>query len=210
MTDAVYATRRDVYTYALARGSLANPGRIVASSTAATDALELAEHGFESGDAVTVRALEGGTLSAPLVDGTLYYVLRLTDSTFKLAATSGGSPINLSTDGAEMVVSTDLPFEEVLEYYSRFVEPFLPAHVVPMTAPYPKTVVGIVAQLAARRLQLIAGVSSESMKELELAAGAQLERWAKGIPLRDPKATASANLAVSATLGSSSDQGTIP
>jgi hypothetical protein len=35
------------------------------------------------------------------------------------------------------------------------------------------------------------------MTEAELAAKAQLERWAKGVPLRDARATASANLAYS-------------
>ncbi len=210
-----YATRRDVFRYGLARGTIAGEGRLVASSVASTNILELEGHGFETDDEVLVRAIEGGTLSAPLVAGTTYYVIRLTDSTFQLAATAAGSAIDLTTNGVTMLVSIALPFAEILEFYSRFVDAFLPAHLVPLEAPYPVTVVALVAELAAKRLQLIAGVSSVAMTETELAAKAQLERWAKGIPLRDSAATASANLAVTSTLGDTADprgwgSGTLP
>jgi len=163
VTAAVYATRRDVFTYGAPRGSLGNPARAVASSLASTDTIELSEHGFVTDDAVTVRAFEGGTLSAPLVSGTTYYVIRVSDSEFKLSATAGGVAIDLTSDGVSMAVASDLPFDEVLEFYSRFVDPFIPAHLVPLTAPYPKVVVGIVAQLAGKRLQILSGVSSASM-----------------------------------------------
>lgn len=210
-----YATRRDVYRYGLARGALGNPGREVASSTASTDLLELDGHGFETGDEVLVRAIEGGTLSAPLVAGTTYYVIRVSDSTFKLSATSNGGPIDLTSNGSTMVVTVDLPFDDILEFYSRFVDAFLPAHIVPLTAPYPITVVALVAELAAKKLQLISGQSSVTMTEIELAAKAQLQRWALGIPLRDAMATPSANLAIVTTLGDSADprgwgSGTLP
>lgn len=191
-----YATRRDVYTYGLARGTVASEGRLVASSLASTDTLELEGHGFETDDAILVRAIDGGTLSAPLVEGTTYYAIRLTDSTFQLAATAGGAAIGLTSNGVSMLASIALPFDEILEFYSRFVDAFLPAHLVPLSAPYPVTAVAIVAELSAKRLQLISGTRSESMTEIEVAAKAQLERWAKGIPLRDASATASANLAV--------------
>ncbi len=194
-----YATKRDVFTYGLARGTVASEGRLVSSSTATTDVLILEGHGFETGDALLLRAVESGTLSAPLVEGTTYYAVRLTDSTFKLSATADGAAINLTSDGVSMLVSIALPFDEILEFYSRFVDAFLPAHLVPLESPYPVTVVAIVAELAAKRLQLLSGARSESMTEIEVAAKAQLERWAKGIPLRDATATASANLAVVTT-----------
>ncbi len=76
---------------------------------------------------------------------------------------------------------------------------------MPLTAPYPVTVVAIVAELAAKKLQQISGVTSVSVNEAEVAAKAQLQRWAKGIPLRDAAATAPTNLAVRATLGTVSD-----
>lgn len=184
-----YAARSDVYKYGLPRGSLGNPGRLVASSLAATSTIELIEHGFELNDAVTLRATDGGVLSSPLVAGAVYYVIPITDSTFQLAATSGGSAITLTTDGVSMVVCIDLPFDDLLEYYSRFADGFLPAHAVPLASPYPITIVAIVAELTAAKLQILSGIVSESMHLAELSAKAKLERFAAGIPVRDVAVT---------------------
>jgi hypothetical protein len=192
-----YATRADLYRYGLPRGLLANPARLCASAEDSTDTFELDNHGFETDDQLLFRPEEGGELPAPLVLGTTYYAIRVTDSTFKVAAAAAGSAINLTTDGVSVLVAIALPITEVLEFYSRFADAFLPAHLVPLKSPYPITVTALVAELAAKRLLLIAGQSSQSMTEIELSAKAQLERWAKGIPLRDSRATASANLAVS-------------
>ncbi len=195
-----YATARDLYTYALRRGVLVNDGRLCASAVASTDTLELDGHLFETDDAVTLRVTDGGTMPAPLVAGTVYYVIRLTDATFKLAATAGGTAINLSIDGVNVVVKAELPIAELLEAYSRFVDDFIPAHLVPMTAPYPVTVVRIVCELTAAKLLSLSGQASTTMAETELAAKAQLERWAKGLPIRDASASPSASGAVSSSL----------
>lgn len=191
-----YAARSDVYKYGLPRGALGNPGRIVESSLAATSTIELAEHGFALNDAVTFRVTQGGVLSAPLAPGAVYYAIPVTDSTFQVAATSDGSAITLTTNGVSMIVSADLPFDEVLEFFSRFADGFLPAHVVPLPAPYPVTVVAIVAELAAKKLQILSGLTSDSMRETELAAKAQLERWAATLPVRDAQGAQPANLSV--------------
>ncbi len=198
-----YATARDLYTYGLRRGVLVNPGREVSSSIAATDVLTLDGHLFETDDQVTVRAVEGAAdavLSAPLVAGTVYYVIRLTDSTFSLAATAGGAAINITSTGSSMMVKAELPVGDLLEAYSRFVDDFIPAHLVPLESPYPVTVVRIVCELAAAKLLSLSGQSSVSMTEAEVGAKAQLERWAKGMPIRDASATASANLAITSPL----------
>ncbi|OFX05632.1 MAG: hypothetical protein A3E78_14510 [Alphaproteobacteria bacterium RIFCSPHIGHO2_12_FULL_63_12] len=200
-----YATRRDLYRYGLPRGTLSSEGREVSSSVASTNVLTLTDHGFETDDEVLVRALEDGTLSAPLVAGTTYYAIRLTADTFSLATAAAGSAIDLTTNGTTMWISTELPFDDVLEFYSRFVDAFIPAHLVPLESPCPVTVVALVAELAAKKLQLLAGVSSVVMTELELAAKAQLERWAKGLPLRDAAVTTSASKAISSTLSSVAD-----
>lgn len=206
MTADVYAVRKDVYRYGLARGTLGAAGRQVESCLAATNTLTLDGHGFETDDQIVLRAIEGGTLSDPLVAGTTYYAIRVNDSTFQLAATAGGSAIDLTTDGDGMNVAIALPFDEVLEFYSRFVDGVLPAHMVPLKAPYPITVVAHVATLAAKRLQILAGHSSASMTELELSAKAQLERWAAGVPVRDARITvAPANVALTDTLATSGD-----
>ena len=49
---------------------------------------------------VTLLWTDGGVLSAPLVAGTVYYAIPLTDSTFQVAVAPGtGIPIDLTTDG---------------------------------------------------------------------------------------------------------------
>jgi hypothetical protein len=201
-----YATRRDLYRYGLPRGALAMPGRVVESSLASSDTLTLDGHGLETGEAVLVRAVDGGTLSAPLAEGTTYYVIRVTDSTFKLAASEGGAAINLTTNGDQMMVAAELPVDDVLELYSRWLDDLLPAHAVPLTEPYPVIVVATVAELAAKKLLDLSGQQSGIIDAAEIAAKAKLERWAKGLPVRDARVTNSAtNCAVKSTLSGSTD-----
>jgi hypothetical protein len=192
-----YAVRADVYKYGLPRGVLANPGRLCASAVASTNAFELDLHGFETDDDILFRAEAGGTLPAPIVAAQTYKAIRVSETLFKAAATAGGSAIDLTTDGEAVVVATPLPFDDVLEFYSRFADAFLPAHLVPLTPPYPVTVVALVSELSAKKLLLLSGQSSVNLGEAELAAKAQLERWASGIPLRDSHATSGASIAYS-------------
>lgn len=197
-----YATRRHLYTYGLPRGSLGSaPSRVVASSVAATDVLQLDGHGLEDGDKVLLRAIDGGILSSPLVEGTAVYAIRLDDSRFKVAASLldalAGIPINLTTDGESMVMTVPIDVDALLERYSRFVDGFLPAHAVPLPGPtYPVEVTAIVAELTAAKVQFLSGATSVSMKDHELAARKQAERFATGIPVRDVAASAPTNLAV--------------
>ncbi len=201
-----YATARDLYTFGLRRGVLVNAGREVESSVASTNVLTLDGHMFETGDEVTFRTVEGsgGTLSSPLVAGTVYYVIRLTDSTFSLSATDGGAAIDITSNGSVMMVKAELPVDALLEAYSRFVDDFVPAHLIPFTTP-PVTVVRIVCELTAAKLLSLSGQSSVSMTEAEVGAKAQLERWVKGLPIRDASATPSANRAIVSTLSASED-----
>jgi hypothetical protein len=209
-----YATRADVFKYSLARGALAGVSRLAESALASNDTFELADHGYATNDTVTLRAAEGGTLPAPLVAGTTYYVILVTDGTFKLAASAGGAAINLTTDGVDVYVSNDLPFDDVLEAYSRFVDGYLPAHLVPFTAPYPRLLTMIVAELAAKKLLAITGVDSAIVEKAEASAILQLQRWAAGLPVRDTSATSPANLAITSTVDSrgwgGTDSGSLP
>lgn len=191
-----YAVESDVYTYALPRGALGNPGRLVASMLAATSTVELIEHGFSAGTPITFRPADGGSLSSPLVAGTNYYALPINDSAFQVSATSLGAPITLTTDGVSVFVTQDLPWAALGERYSRFVDGFLPAHIVPLPSPYPVTVVAIVAELMAKRAQILSGVTSASMDEVEASAAKQLQRWASTMPVRDAPNAPRANLAV--------------
>lgn len=201
----LYCSRSDV-AQRLPLGAIISPTGIVASSVAATDTIMFDGHGLENDDAVNVRAVEGGTLSAPLASGVTYYAKRLSNSTFQLAATPGGAAINLTTDGASMVITREPIFDDIIEFYSRWADAFFPAHLVPFTAPVPVIVKGLVAELAAKRLLNIGGQDSAVVNATELAAKAQLERYlTNGMPIREAAATPSANRAIASTLSSTSD-----
>jgi len=210
MSAIVYATRQDLDDFGgLPDGMLSNEGRLVASALASTDTLELVAHGLQTDNAVTVRAVEGGTLSSPLVTGTTYYAIRLTDDTLKLAATAGGAAINLTTNGDSMIVTKALPIDRMLEAYSRWVEDCVPAHLVPFevddTGAYPILVVKAICRLAGAELLARTGKDSEIVSKFAIEERAVLKQWATGRPLRDPGITASANLAIRSAATSTSD-----
>jgi hypothetical protein len=192
-----YATRADVYKYGLPRGMLANPGRLCASALAATDRFELDGHGFATDDEVIFRAEAGGELPSPIVAGTTYYAIRYNEQFFGAALTPAGAAIDLIRNGSAVVVATPLPFDDVLEACSRYVDEFMPANAVPFPLPCPRAVTDIVAELAAARLMTGNGQRSEALDRAEIAAKARLERFAKGIPVRDALASGSTNVAVS-------------
>ncbi len=197
MTADLYCERKDV-TGRLPLGSITSPSGIVASCLESTDAITFDGHGLETDNEVTVRAIEGGTLSAPLVEGTVYFAIRLSNARFKLAATAGGSAIDITSNGASMVVSREPNFDELIEFYSRWADAFLPAHDVPLQAPIHPTVKGIVADLVAKRVLNADGKDSAVVNAAEAAAEKQLERYAAGIQLRGAAvSTEPSNLAVS-------------
>ena len=210
----VYATRSDLDDFGgLPDGALSNEGRLVSSVNASANTFTLDAHGFVTDEALQVRAVDGGSLPAPLVEGTTYFARYVSDTTFQLSAAPGGPAIDLTSAGVSVVVVKPLPIDRHLELYSRWVDDLLPAHLVPLVpdvnGKFPivvtRIVTRIVSLLAGKALLNRDGKSSEIVNQTELAAKAQLERWAKGIPLRDALATGSANLAVTASLGSVAD-----
>lgn len=58
----------------------------------------------KAGDAVQISFLAGGSMPAPLVAYTTYYVVSPSGDTFSLAATKGGSAITTTTTGASLVL----------------------------------------------------------------------------------------------------------
>ncbi len=158
------------------------------SSSATTDALTLDGHGFETDTPVTVRAAEGGTLSAPLAAGTTYYAIRLSNATFKLAATAAGAAIDLTTSGESMLVSREPSYDNAIEFVSRWADVFFPAHAVPFTAPIHPLVRGVVADVSYKRLLNYDGKSSAAVDAAELAGKAILERYAAGLETLRPAA----------------------
>lgn len=198
MVAAAYATREDLYRYGLPRGLLANPGRLTAAVYPDSDSIELDGHGFEDGTALLVRVEDGGAMPAPLVAGSLYYALRVSDMLFRLSETDGGSAINLTSAGSLLVVAASFEptIDSELERYSRLLDSYLPAHQVPLTEPYPSVVVACVAKLAAASLLEITGQASDQVQASAEQTRRELTRLMRGVTLRDDRATAPANLAV--------------
>lgn len=192
----VYGTPEDLYDHGLPPGMLAHKARLCSSVLASTDVFELDNHGLSNDRAVSFRAEDGGTLPSPIVAGTTYYAIVLSDSTFQVAASAGGSAINLTTNGTSVLLITELPVLRTMERYSRFVDSFIP-HAAPLQPPYPAEIIAIVAELSATKLMCMEGQRSEALDRAEIAAKAQLERFAKGVKIRDSRATASSNLAYS-------------
>jgi hypothetical protein len=195
-----YCVRGDLYVYGLPRGTLGMVGRLADSALAATSTITLDGHGFEANDAIVFRATEGGTLPGGLVAGTTYYVLRIDDATFQVSASPSGSAITLSSDGTNVLVAIALPFTQVIEFFSRWADSFFPGHAVPFVDPVPVLVKGLVAELSAKKCLQLAGHKAQSIDEAQVAAAAQLQRFAAGMPIRDATATAPTNLTRTATL----------
>lgn len=200
----LYCTRADVMRR-LPPTAVGSPSAVAASSLAGSNVITLDGHGLETGDEVTVRAVEGGSLSAPLVEGTTYYAIRVNHASFKLAATAGGTAIDLTTNAVEMMVIREPSFDEHIQFYSRWADGILPGHLVPLTAPIHPVVAGVVADCVAKRVLNIGGQDSAVLNATELASKAILERHATGLVLRGAPVTASANLAVTTTLGTTAD-----
>ena len=200
MASDLYCSRANVNRW-IPAGAITFEGRIVASSLASNDTLTLDGHGFETDDQVTVRALDGGTLPGGLSEGTTYYVIRSTHSTFQLAAAAAGAAINITSNGTSVLVTREPDYDTVIEFYSRWADRCLPAEIVPLTTPLADEfalVRGLVAQLTAARMMNLDGKSSEIVRQAELDARAQLKEFAAGIPIRASSA-ARANLAVTSS-----------
>ena len=75
---------------------------VIATSAVTGDVITSNGHGFASGTAVTYSSEGAVPALAPLVNNNVYYVIRITDDTFKLAATivqSNSTPTPLSLTG---------------------------------------------------------------------------------------------------------------
>ena len=202
MASDLYCTRADV-TSRLPPGAITSPTGILASCLASSDVLTYDGHGLETGDAVTVRAADAGTLSAPLAVGTTYYAIRVSNAAFQLAATNGGAAINITSNGVEMIVTREPRFDDLIEFVSRWADGLLVAHAVPLTAPIHPLVRGVVADVAAKRILNANGADSAVVTAAELAGKAILERFLPGVPLRGGTAQASTNVAITSTASSS-------
>jgi len=152
--------------------------------SATTDTITLDDHGFAADDAVTFRAESGGSLPTGLVAGTTYYVIVVTPSTFKVAATAGGSAINLTSEGSNVLVIAQLPWDAWIEEESATIDCMVPAHVVPFETT-PAVVRKYVSALVARRGAIACGIEVPALeRELENAIRPEFLAWRKGVSIR--------------------------
>lgn len=76
-----------------------NPKEFQASASA--DTFSVPSHGYSNAQTVVFY---GDTVPSPLVEGTVYYVRDVSTDTFKVAATSGGAVIDITTAGGSACV----------------------------------------------------------------------------------------------------------
>jgi hypothetical protein len=191
-------TPADVHSFGIARGSIPNPAKPVAVDAVA-DTLTLELHGLSAGDPVKFRA-EAGDIPRPLVAGLKYYALPVDESVFQISGTANGSAIDLETPGSRVLVIFQSPIAAAISFVSRLIEDSLPAHVVPLTNPVPDIVRMTAAELAGARVRAMTGVQSEAFGPLLDEAMKRLDKWARGVPVRDANATEAANLAAAASV----------
>lgn len=194
-----YCTASDLYGYGVPRGSIPNPGRLIVAVDTTAHTLELGEHGFSDGDPVTFRAESGGSLPAPLVAGTTYYAIEISDSLFQVAATDGGAAVLLATEGSRIVAIAPLPIAKAIAYASGVIDDSVPAQVVPIENP-PAIIVATCAELAAAKLGYFAGAVGKTLADVLDAAQKRLDRWAAGAAVRGAGGQTSAASAASASV----------
>jgi hypothetical protein len=213
----LYCDRGDVNACVPA-GEITGWARVAASAIASNDVITLEGHGLDTDDTLPVRAAEGGALPAPLAEVTVYYAIRLTNATFKVAASAGGAAINLTADGAQVIVIKEPDYNVAIEEWSRWVDTFLPAHAVPLSTPLGDDFALVrrhVAKLAAYDLFRLDGKASQTFDAVKADAMMSLQRLATGIPIRGGSG-ARTNLAITSTLSADTSDprgwgsGTIP
>lgn len=194
-----YCAPSDLYSFGLPRGAVPNPGRLADSVSTSTDAFTLDVHGFVLNDPVSFRAEAGGSLPAPLVEGSTYYAIPLTESTFSVATAEDGDALDLTSAGVRVLVIAPLPVDAAIAWASRIIDDMLPAHAVPLEEPIHELVRMTAAELAAHKLMCGKG-SSKTLGEMVDAANKRLARWAQGIPLRGEDVPTATNLASAAAV----------
>jgi antitoxin (DNA-binding transcriptional repressor) of toxin-antitoxin stability system len=167
----------------------------VASVSTVSGTFELDVHGFDLDDPVMLRAEAGGSLPSPLLEHVEYYAFPVTESTFRVKGTTGsGEPLTLTTQGERIVAIAPLPIAAAISYASALLEEMTPAH-ARGALETSRTARVICATIAAGKLMSRRGPMTKSLADLVKDAQKQLDRWAKGVPVRDSPLTGRTNLA---------------
>ena len=205
---SAYCEIADVYNW-IPRGSVQNSARLLGSVATATDVITLDGHGLETDDPITFRADAGGELPTGLVEATTYYAIKLTDTTLSVAAAAAGSAIDLTSEGSNTLLIAPVPWVAWIAAASARMESTLPAHAVPLEAPFPEIVIVYTAGLVAVKALLWSGNAGPPgfTEEMERVR-AELKEWRKnGIPIRGAIVPTSANRAISGGAAASDVRG---
>jgi hypothetical protein len=186
----------DLYVH-VPRSSVPRNALLVASVSTSANTLELDGHGFATGDEVSFRAEAEGALPAPLVEGTVYYAIDVNEYTFQVAATAGGSAIDLTTTGSTVLVIPPDPVPGAIAWAEAIVLDSLPAAVLPLTEPYPPVLVTTCAELAAWKLVGAVGGVTLPLAEVLVGVQKRLDHWASGAVIRGVGAPLPASAAAS-------------
>lgn len=177
-----YCTESDVRNSAVS-GLFTNQARRI--GVPVSGRFELDGHGYVEGQAVKFRSEIA--LPSPLVEGVDYYVKSPDEFSFSVSATVGGAAITPATAGEAMVYST-LPFSDWIEWASDLVDAFLPAHVLPLVAPYHGLIVSVTGQLAAAKGLQFVGGAQQDIVALQKSSQQVLDKWGKKQPIRGSNA----------------------
>jgi hypothetical protein len=197
----------DLYAFGIPRGATPNPGRVIASLVDSILSLDI--HGLDTGTEILLRPAGNGELPAELSEGVTYFAEAVTEHTFKVRATASGAALTLTDTDDPIMVIVPLPVAEAIAWAEQVIYDSLPAHAVPIaqSAAVPQLLRMTCAELAAGKLLSISGAASRSLSDTVDMALKRVERWGRGVPLRDPDAPARTNLAASASAPPSDARG---
>jgi len=91
------------------------------TANSTTDFLTSASHDYILNSQVQVNVSGGGTLPAPLVAGTTYFVRDVSGNDYRLSATRGGSAIDITSVGTGVFTITDLALDNKVRDVANYV-----------------------------------------------------------------------------------------
>lgn len=154
-----YATRDQLFSLALAAPAFVAYARPFDAVDKSTATIRIKGHGLSTSDIISFECSDGGSTPTAISEFALYYPVPISADLFRVATSSGGTPIASWADagtGWGIVIDPHRRLDIHLEESSAFVDEHLTAHeppiqVDPITGTYPWTLVGIVCRIAARR-----------------------------------------------------------
>jgi hypothetical protein len=199
-----YCTKADALSW-VTQGSVTNPRRAIAAVHTDTDTLAADDHRLATGSEVQLWLPRNGAgeMAEPLVEGAVYYAIRLSDSTFQVAATpadaAAASPVNITSEGCNMKLGAQIPWDAYIEGRSAKLDEQAIGNAFPLAdgEPIPIVVRDLVSIQVLGDAARFVGKTDIDLSEEQERARKELEIWATGKPLRAKEAPAPTNTAVS-------------